>query len=86
MSVYMTRENARRDKLYGTADSAMLREGDEKAIAEFDAQQVVWGLDNKSALEIGALGDHHPGFRQFFIFRSVANSLADALHLIGYIP
>ena len=65
MSVYMTRENARREKLFGSADSAMLREGDEKSIAEYDAQQTIWGLDNKTELEIGALGDHHPGFSEF---------------------
>lgn len=65
MSVYMTKENARREALYGSADSAMMREGGEKSIAEFDAQQVVWGLDKKSELDIGALGDHHPGFSEF---------------------
>ena len=84
----MTKENARREKLYGSADSAMMREGDEKAIAEFDAQQIVWGLDKKSELEIGALGDHHPGFREsaVLLFEVLRNRSLTLISFLGYIP
>ena len=55
------RENARRDKLYGTANSSITPESvGPEAFAE---QMKVWGLEGKSPAELARLGDKHPGFR-----------------------
>lgn len=60
------RENKRRDALYGTASSHLPAAGEVGFDqAKNDAQMQTWGLVGMSNNEILALGDRHPGFREF---------------------
>lgn len=55
------RENARRDALYGPANSSITPESVGPDV--FAEQMRVWGLEGKSPAELARLGDKHPGFR-----------------------
>lgn len=57
----LKRENARREHLYGSADSAITPHSVGPEV--YAEQMRVWGLDGKTQAEIEALGDRHPGFR-----------------------
>ncbi|KAM0752161.1 putative MFS nicotinic acid transporter Tna1 [Meredithblackwellia eburnea MCA 4105] len=62
MTITNSRENARRDALYGTTPSNAL---DSMSEADKGAQLKIWGLDGMTEEEITALGDRHPGFRYY---------------------
>lgn len=67
MTITNSRENKRRDALYGTASSYQGGEkGQNEQISEEKrtAQNTAWGLDGMTEDQIVALGDRHPGFRK----------------------
>ncbi|KAM0787385.1 hypothetical protein ACM66B_003470 [Microbotryomycetes sp. NB124-2] len=60
MTIHFKRENARRDRVYGTVK---LSEDDIVAGKVSDEQVREWGLEGKTEKEIMELGDRHPAFR-----------------------
>ncbi|KAL8279815.1 hypothetical protein RQP46_007665 [Phenoliferia psychrophenolica] len=67
MTIANSRENARRDALYGNASSYQGDKDDKDPDAEQRriAQNTAWGLDRMTEEQVTALGDRHPGFRYF---------------------
>lgn len=66
MTITNSRENKRRDALFGTAPSYQGEkvDGDHVGDEKRAAQNTAWGLDGMSEEQIVALGDRHPGFRE----------------------